>query len=66
MGNQGWSNSGGESVPSTARTTGVTTDTSAAQPFTRGSNTSDMNTPLPDTFGDRDDLFEVPGQLSTS
>jgi len=66
MGNQGWSNSGGEAVASTARTTGVTTDTSDAQPFTRGSNTADMNTPLPHTSGDRSDLFEVPGQLSTT
>jgi hypothetical protein len=66
MTNRGWSNAGGESMASTARTTGVTTDVSDAEPFTRGSKEADMNTPLPDTFGSRDDLFEVPGQMSTS
>jgi hypothetical protein len=66
MANRGWTDSGGggESVASTARTTGVTTQCSDGDPFTRGSTIADPNTPDGSTMGGRDDLFEVPGQLS--
>ena len=47
MANRGWTDSGGggESVASTARTTGVTTQCSDGDPFTRGSTIADPNTP---------------------
>jgi hypothetical protein len=67
MANRGWTDSGnGEQVSSTARTSGVGTDCSDADPFTRGSTLGAANTADGDVMGDRDDLFEPPGQLSTS
>jgi hypothetical protein len=66
MSNRGWEDSGnGEAVSSTDRQSGDTTDCSAADPFLRGSDLADPNTPLPDPMGERGDLFEPPGQMST-
>jgi hypothetical protein len=67
MANRGWTDSGnnGEQVSSTARTSGVGTDCSDADPFTRGSQIGNPGAEG-DTMGARDDLFEAPGQLSTS
>ena len=66
MSNRGWENASGagEKVSSTARVTGDGTEISAGSPFTRGSQLASPGTPLPDTMGDRGDLFEVRGQMS--
>jgi hypothetical protein len=65
MGNRGWDNGGnGEQVSSTARQSGDGTDCAAADPFLRGSQMASLGAPG-DTFGERGDLFEVPGQMTT-
>ena len=67
MANRGWTDSGnGEQVSSTARQSGDGTDCSDADPFLVGSKIADPGTPDGDGYGARDDLFEPPGQLSTS
>jgi hypothetical protein len=67
MANRGWEDGGGggEQVSSTARTTGGGTDCSDGDPFMRGSDLGAANTPDGTTMGDRGDLFEVRGQMST-
>jgi hypothetical protein len=65
MGNQGWSSSGGEAVSSTTRTTGVNTDCSDGDPFTRGSELGSTGAEG-GAMGGRGDLFEPPGQGSTA
>jgi len=66
MSNRGWENESGagEQVSSTARVTGDGTEVSAASPFLRGSQLASPGTALPETMGDRSDLFEVRGQMS--
>jgi hypothetical protein len=67
MSNRGWENggNGGESVSSTTRTTGGGTATGEADQFLRGSNLASPGDNSGDTMGDRADLFEPPGQLTT-
>ena len=49
---------------SDARTTGATTPTATAQALSKGSQLAAHDS-SGDTMGDRDDYFEVPGQMST-
>jgi hypothetical protein len=66
MSNRGWeeSGNGGETMASTERTTGVSTQTGAAEPFLRPSMIAHPDTAQPDTMSGRGDLFEPPGQMS--
>ena len=67
MANKGWPSTAGgaNSVSSTARTTGDSTPIDQAQGMIQGSQIAAHDS-SGDTMGDRDDYFEVPGQLSTS
>lgn len=66
MANRGWSSSGGESVDSTTRQSGVKTNTSAADGFVQGSKIAHPSGGDSDPLGSPADRFEAPGQLSAS
>jgi hypothetical protein len=67
MANRGWTSGGGggEQVSSTARTSGDGTDCSEADAFLAGSSLAGHGVDDND-MGARSDLFEPPGQLSSS
>lgn len=65
MANKGWdSTSSGSGWPSTARTTGRNTGTDGASAFIKGSQIADPGDHN-DLMDQRDDLYEVPGNLTS-
>lgn len=67
MANKGWNTTeGGGSVASNARTTGRLSGAGNAMSFVQGSKIGHPSGGDSDPLDERSDLFEAPGQLSTT